>query len=74
MDAQENCNATLSTDQAGKVFIMFVHGTSRCLVCERLFTRDAARAHAEVSCNPCLPDLWLLKNSSVLILPLYTGA
>jgi hypothetical protein len=53
--------------------MMFVNGTSRCLVCERLFTRDAARAHAEMSCNPSLPDLWLLKNSSVLILPLSPG-
>jgi len=61
-------------DRVGKVFIMFGHDTSRCLVCERLFTRDAARAHAEVPCNPSVPDLWLLKNSSALILPLSMGA
>jgi hypothetical protein len=74
MDAQENCDATLSTDQVGKVFIMFVHGTSRCLVCERLFTHDASREHCDVPCVPALPDLWLQENSSVLILPLSTGA
>lgn len=74
MNAQENRTLAFRTDRIGKVFIMFVHGTSRCLVCERLFTRDAARAHSEVSCNPSLPDLWLLKNSSALILPLSTGA
>ena len=74
MDARETCNATFPTDQVGKVFTVFVNGTRRCLVCERLFTRDAARAHAELSCNPSLPDSWLLKNSSVLILPLSTGA
>ena len=74
MHARENCNATFPRDRVGKVFEVFVYDTRRCLVCERLFTRDAARAHAEVSCNPCLPDLWLRKNSSVLILPLSTGA
>jgi len=74
MGAQQNCNATFPRDQVGKVFIAFVNGTRRCLVCERLFTRDAARVHVEVSCNPSLPDLWLLENSSALILPLYTGA
>ena len=74
MDARENCNANLPTDQVGKVFIMFVYGTRRCLVCERLFTRDASRAHAEVSCKPGVPDSWLLKDSSALILPQYMGA
>jgi hypothetical protein len=74
MEARENCNATLPTDQVGKVFIMFVNGTRRCLVCERLFTRNAAQAHAEVSCTPAVPHSWLLKNSSSLILPLHMGA
>ena len=40
MDARENC-ATFPTDQLGKVFIMFVFGTSRCIVCNRLFTHAA---------------------------------
>jgi hypothetical protein len=40
MDARENC-ATFPTDQLGKVFIMFVFGTSRCMVCNRLFTHAA---------------------------------
>ena len=61
-------------DRVGKVFIVFVNGTRRCVVCERLFTRDAARAHAGVSCNPSVPDLWLPENSSALILTLSTGA
>lgn len=61
-------------DRVGKIFIMFVFGTSRCLVCNQLFTRDASRAHAGVFCNPAVPDLWLLKESSALILPLSTGA
>ena len=74
MDARENCNVTFPTDQVGKVFIVFVHGTRRCLICERLFTRDASRAHSEVSCNPSVADSWLLKNSSVVILPLHMGA
>lgn len=61
-------------DRIGKVFVVFVHGTRRCLVCERLFTRDASREHSEVPCVPGVPDPWLLKNSSVLILPLSIGA
>jgi hypothetical protein len=61
-------------DRVGKMFIMFAHGTSRCLVCERLFSRDASREHCEVPCVPAVPDLWLLKNSSVLIPSLSTGA
>jgi hypothetical protein len=74
MDAQKNCIATFPRDRIGKVFIVFVNGTRRCLVCERLFTRDAAREHCDVPCDPVLPDSWLLKNFSVLILPLSTGA
>jgi hypothetical protein len=64
----------MMNDQMGKVFIVFVHDTRRCLVCERLFTRDASRAHSEVSCDPDVPDSWLQKDSSVLILPLHMGA
>jgi hypothetical protein len=60
-------------DRVGKVFIVFVNGTRRCVVCERLFTRDASRAHSEVPCDSATPDLWLLENSSVLILPLSMG-
>jgi hypothetical protein len=61
-------------DTVGKVFVMFVHGTSRCLVCERLFTRDASREHCEVPCVPAVPDLWLLENPPALILPPSMGA
>jgi hypothetical protein len=61
-------------DGVGKVFLVFSHGTRRCLTCERLFTREESREHAEVNCDPAVPDLWLLKNSSALILPLSVGA
>jgi hypothetical protein len=74
MEARGNCNATVPRDRLGKVFVVFVNGTRRCLVCERLFTRDASREHCEVRCVPALPDSWLLKNSSALILPMSTGA
>jgi hypothetical protein len=74
MDARENCNATLPKDQVGKVFSVFVYGTRRCLICERLFTHDASREHCDVPCVPAVPDQWLLKESSVLILHLSTGA
>ena len=74
MDAREDCNATLPRDLVGKVFIVFVNGTRRCLVCERLFTHEATRVHSKARCYPALPDFWLLKESSVLILPLSTDA
>jgi hypothetical protein len=74
MDVRTNCNATFPRDQIGKVFIVFVNGTRRCLVCERLFTHEAARVHTKARCYPAVPDLWLLKESSVLILPLSMGA
>jgi hypothetical protein len=74
MGAQENCTAVVRTDAVGKLFRVFVYGTFRCLVCERLFTRDASREHCEVTCVPASPAPWLLKNSSVLILSLSTGA
>jgi hypothetical protein len=61
-------------DRVGKVFIMFGHDTSRCLVCERLFTRDAAREHFGVPCDSAMPDLWLVNNAAVPILPLSVGA
>ena len=61
-------NATFPTDRIGKGFIMFVYGTSRCLVCNRLFTHKAAQVHTNIRCDPAVPDLRLLKESSVLIL------
>jgi hypothetical protein len=64
----------MMNDRIGKVFMMFVHGTSRCLICDQLFTCNAARAHSEVSCKPAVPDSWLLTNSSARILPLSTTA
>ncbi len=64
----------MTDDRVGKVFIVFVNGTRRCLVCERLFTHDASREHCEVRCVPAVPDPWLQENSSALILPLSVGA
>jgi len=61
-------------DRVGKVFIMCSHDMRRCLVCERLFTRDAAREHSETPCDPAAPDLWLVNNAVVPILPLSMGA
>jgi|HubBroStandDraft_6_1064221.scaffolds.fasta_scaffold361942_2 hypothetical protein len=74
MGAQENCTAVFRTDTVGKLFSVFVYGTRRCLVCERLFTHDASREHCDVPCVPAVPDQWLLKDSRPLILPLSTGA
>jgi hypothetical protein len=61
-------------DRVGKVFMMFGHDTSRCLVCERLFTCDAAREHSDIPCDPAAPDLWLINNAAVPTLPLSMGA
>ena len=74
MGTQQNRTAIFRTDTVGKLFSVFVYGTRRCLVCERLFTHDASREHCAVPCVPALPDLSLLKNCSALILPLSTDA
>ena len=42
------------TDQIGKVFLVRHHGFRECLVCEELFTRTTAPAHAEVNCYPAV--------------------
>jgi hypothetical protein len=61
-------------DGVGKVFIVFSHGTRRCLISERLFTREASREHAEVNCDPAVPEVWLMDDSAVPILPVSVGA
>lgn len=39
------------TDQVGKVFVV-VQGMRRCLICEGMFTRQAAAKHAMTICAP----------------------
>jgi hypothetical protein len=34
------------------VFCVVGHNVRRCLICERLFTRQTAVAHAETACRP----------------------
>ncbi len=41
-----------ATDQVGKAFVVVDQRVRRCLVCEELFTRRAARDHAMVPCMP----------------------
>lgn len=38
-------------DYVGKVFLV-EQGARRCCICEELFTREASRIHANVSCQP----------------------
>jgi len=40
-----------STDQIGKVFRAVSRDVRQCLVCEQLFTRQAASEHALVNCR-----------------------
>jgi hypothetical protein len=39
-------------DQIGKPFLVLGQGIRRCLVCDELFTRKEAPAHATVVCYP----------------------
>jgi len=45
------CARVRSADQSGKVF-RIEQGMRRCMVCEKLFTRDSAAEHANVACRP----------------------
>jgi len=47
----EICARVRTADQSGKVFKV-EQGMRRCMVCEELFTRDAAAQHANVACWP----------------------
>jgi hypothetical protein len=37
-------------DRIGKVFVALDHGMRKCLVCDQVFTRQAASKHADVVC------------------------
>ena len=39
-------------DRVGKVFCVVGENIRRCLICEKLFTRQAAAAHAGTVCRP----------------------
>ena len=44
---------TITDDErVGKVFVTLRDGMRRCLVCERLFTRQAAAEHTLTPCYP----------------------
>jgi hypothetical protein len=40
-----------NSEQIGKVFIV-THGVRQCLICDGLFTREAAAKHASTPCCP----------------------
>lgn len=42
---------SIRTDQIGKVFIVVGQDVRRCLICEGVFTRQAASEHAGVVCK-----------------------
>ena len=45
-------SATVPDDRVGKVFCVVIQNVRRCLICEKLFTPQAAAAHAEIACRP----------------------
>jgi hypothetical protein len=45
-----------STDHIGKVFHAVSRDVRQCLVCEQIFTRQAASEHALVNCRRGLED------------------
>jgi hypothetical protein len=44
-------------DQTGKAFMVLGQGMRQCLVCDEIFTRQAAAAHAVIVCYPLTRDL-----------------
>jgi hypothetical protein len=44
--------AVVQSDVVGKPFLVLGQGVRKCLVCEQLFTRKEAPAHAKVICYP----------------------
>jgi hypothetical protein len=47
--------AVAQADRTGKVF--FVNqGMRKCLICERVFTREASAEHSMVACSPAVPE------------------
>jgi hypothetical protein len=53
---QREANST-RTDQIGKVFMVVYQDMRRCLICEDVFTRQAAAQHTKVACSPLLPQV-----------------
>jgi len=44
-------------DQTGKPFLVLSQGMRQCLVCDEIFTRQTASAHAVTVCYPLTQDL-----------------
>ncbi len=42
---------SIRTERIGKVFVAVGRGVRQCLVCEQLFTQQAASEHAKVACH-----------------------
>ena len=41
-----------NSEQVGKVFLALANDLRQCLVCDRLFTREAGAKHAGATCFP----------------------
>ena len=39
-------------DQIGKIFIALGNGMRQCLICDGVFTKRGAAAHADAVCHP----------------------
>jgi hypothetical protein len=48
--------AITSGDRVGKVFVALSDGMRLCLICEGVFTRQAAAEHARTVCYPLERD------------------
>jgi hypothetical protein len=49
---QTKPTGAIADDRIGKPFLVMAGNIRRCLVCEQLFTRQEAAAHATVACYP----------------------
>ncbi len=54
MTANDQCSrgaAATSADEIGKVFVALDQGMRQCLICEGVFTQQAAAEHANIVCT-----------------------
>jgi hypothetical protein len=49
--------SSVRLDQTGKAFMVLCQGMRQCLVCDKIFTRQAAAAHAGTVCYPLIRNL-----------------
>jgi len=52
MITNNQTSAAITSDRIGKVFMVVGQDVRRCLICEEMFTRQAAAEHTNLVCSP----------------------